>query len=144
VLYVLDEPSIGLHQRDNQKLIQALVSLRDLGNTVLVVEHDEDTIRHADHVIDLGPGAGRLAATSSPRAVRRTSSRSRLAHRAIPRRQRSASSRVSIPARPKWRQVDHRRRRAQPQSAEPDRALPSRRHDGGHRRLRFRQIHAGQ
>jgi excinuclease ABC subunit A len=60
VLYVLDEPSIGLHQRDNQKLIQALVSLRDLGNTVLVVEHDEDTIRHADHVIDLGPGAGRL------------------------------------------------------------------------------------
>jgi excinuclease ABC subunit A len=60
VLYVLDEPSIGLHQRDNQKLIQALESLRDLGNTVLVVEHDEDTIRRADHVIDIGPGAGRL------------------------------------------------------------------------------------
>jgi excinuclease ABC subunit A len=60
VLYVLDEPSIGLHQRDNMRLIQALEKLRDLGNTVLVVEHDEDTIRHADYVLDLGPGAGRL------------------------------------------------------------------------------------
>jgi excinuclease ABC subunit A len=60
VLYVLDEPSIGLHQRDNSRLIQALEQLRDLGNTVLVVEHDEETIRHADYVVDLGPGAGRL------------------------------------------------------------------------------------
>ena len=60
VLYVLDEPSIGLHQRDNNRLIEALKRLRDLGNTVLVVEHDEDTIRHADYVLDLGPGAGRL------------------------------------------------------------------------------------
>jgi excinuclease ABC subunit A len=60
VLYVLDEPSIGLHQRDNTRLIGALEKLRDLGNTVLVVEHDEDTIRHADYVLDLGPGAGRL------------------------------------------------------------------------------------
>ncbi len=60
VLYVLDEPSIGLHQRDNIRLIQALESLRDLGNTVLVVEHDEDTIRKADYVLDLGPGAGKL------------------------------------------------------------------------------------
>ena len=60
VLYVLDEPSIGLHQRDNIRLIQALESLRDLGNTVLVVEHDEDTIRKADYVFDLGPGAGKL------------------------------------------------------------------------------------
>ncbi len=60
VLYVLDEPSIGLHQRDNNRLIEALTQLRNLGNTVLVVEHDEDTIRHADYVIDLGPGAGRL------------------------------------------------------------------------------------
>jgi excinuclease ABC subunit A len=59
VLYVLDEPSIGLHQRDNQKLIQTLKNLRDLGNTVVVVEHDEQTIREADYVIDLGPGAGR-------------------------------------------------------------------------------------
>ena len=60
VLYVLDEPSIGLHQRDNNRLILALERLRDLGNTVLVVEHDEETIRHADFVLDLGPGAGRL------------------------------------------------------------------------------------
>jgi excinuclease ABC subunit A len=58
VLYVLDEPSIGLHQRDNQRLINTLVRLRDLGNTVIVVEHDEETIRHADHVVDIGPGAG--------------------------------------------------------------------------------------
>jgi len=57
-LYVLDEPSIGLHQRDNHKLIETLVRLRDLGNTVLVVEHDEDTMRHADWLIDIGPGAG--------------------------------------------------------------------------------------
>jgi excinuclease ABC subunit A len=58
VLYVLDEPSIGLHQRDNQRLIDTLVRLRDLGNTVIVVEHDEETIRVADHVVDIGPGAG--------------------------------------------------------------------------------------
>jgi len=59
VLYVLDEPSIGLHHRDNNRLLAALENLRDLGNTVLVVEHDEETIRRADYVIDLGPGAGR-------------------------------------------------------------------------------------
>jgi len=58
VLYVLDEPSIGLHQRDNRRLIDTLIRLRDLGNTVLVVEHDEETIRVADHVVDIGPGAG--------------------------------------------------------------------------------------
>ncbi|MBE9532403.1 MAG: excinuclease ABC subunit UvrA, partial [Proteobacteria bacterium] len=58
VLYILDEPSIGLHQRDNQKLLSALMSLRDMGNTVLVVEHDEETIREADFIIDMGPGAG--------------------------------------------------------------------------------------
>lgn len=58
VLYVLDEPSIGLHQRDNRKLIDTLIRLRDLGNTVIVVEHDEDTIRIADHIVDIGPGAG--------------------------------------------------------------------------------------
>ena len=58
VLYVLDEPSIGLHQRDNHRLMDTLMRLRDLGNTVLVVEHDEDTIRAADHVVDIGPGAG--------------------------------------------------------------------------------------
>ena len=58
VLYVLDEPSIGLHQRDNDKLIATLKNLRDLGNTVIVVEHDEDTMRSADYIVDVGPGAG--------------------------------------------------------------------------------------
>ncbi len=58
VLYVLDEPSIGLHQRDNERLLSTLLNLRDLGNTVIVVEHDEDTIRKADHIVDIGPGAG--------------------------------------------------------------------------------------
>ncbi|MCC7162598.1 MAG: excinuclease ABC subunit UvrA [Anaerolineae bacterium] len=58
VLYILDEPSIGLHQRDNARLLETLMRLRDLGNTVLVVEHDEDTINHADYIVDMGPGAG--------------------------------------------------------------------------------------
>ena len=73
VLYVLDEPSIGLHQRDNQRLIHALEDLRNLGNTVLVVEHDEDTIRKADYVLDLGPGAGKnggfLMAAGTPAEI---------------------------------------------------------------------------
>src|SRR4051812_43228637 len=73
VLYILDEPSIGLHQRDNQRLIDTLARLRDLGNTVIVVEHDEGTIRAADHVVDLGPGAGEhggwLVAQGSPSEI---------------------------------------------------------------------------
>ena len=73
VLYVLDEPSIGLHQRDNQKLLDTLTYLRDLGNTVIVVEHDEDAIRQADYVIDIGPGAGihggQIVASGSPDEV---------------------------------------------------------------------------
>lgn len=58
VLYILDEPSIGLHQRDNDRLLATLKGMRDLGNTLIVVEHDEDTIRTADWVVDIGPGAG--------------------------------------------------------------------------------------
>ena len=58
VLYILDEPSIGLHQRDNDRLLKTLKGLRDIGNTVLVVEHDADTIQAADYIVDLGPGAG--------------------------------------------------------------------------------------
>jgi excinuclease ABC subunit A len=73
VLYVLDEPSIGLHPRDNKRLLDTLTALRDLGNTVLVVEHDEETIRRADYVVDLGPGAGThggaVVALGSPEAV---------------------------------------------------------------------------
>ncbi len=73
VLYVLDEPSIGLHQRDNERLLSTLIRLRDLGNTVLVVEHDEEAILLADHVVDMGPGAGvhggRVVAAGTPRDV---------------------------------------------------------------------------
>ncbi len=73
VMYVLDEPSIGLHQRDNDRLLNTLTRLRDLGNTVIVVEHDEEAIRHADHALDLGPGAGvhggRVVAQGTPRDI---------------------------------------------------------------------------
>lgn len=73
VLYVLDEPSIGLHQRDNAKLIATLARLRDLGNTLIVVEHDEDTMRHADYIVDMGPGAGvhggHIVAEGTPQEV---------------------------------------------------------------------------
>lgn len=69
VLYVLDEPSIGLHQRDNRRLIDTLTRLRDLGNTLIVVEHDEDTIRMADWIVDIGPGAGSTVGTSCTRAT---------------------------------------------------------------------------
>lgn len=76
VLYVLDEPSIGLHQRDNERLLETLVSLRDLGNTVIVVEHDEEAILTADHVIDMGPGAGvhggHVVAEGTPKKVMQT------------------------------------------------------------------------
>ena len=76
VVYILDEPSIGLHQRDNRKLLATLTRLRDLGNTVIVVEHDEETILEADHVIDLGPGAGesggRVVAQGKPADIKRS------------------------------------------------------------------------
>ncbi|HEV2229711.1 MAG TPA: excinuclease ABC subunit UvrA [Steroidobacteraceae bacterium] len=76
VMYILDEPSIGLHQRDNRRLLATLKQLRDLGNTVIVVEHDEEAIREADHVVDLGPGAGahggHLVAEGSPREIEAT------------------------------------------------------------------------
>ncbi|MEA2093376.1 MAG: excinuclease ABC subunit UvrA, partial [Pseudomonadota bacterium] len=73
VMYVLDEPSIGLHQRDNQRLLQTLTQLRDLGNTVIVIEHDEEAIRSGDHVIDIGPGAGvhggRIVSQGTPEEI---------------------------------------------------------------------------
>src|SRR5690606_20435501 len=75
VLYILDEPSIGLHQRDNQRLINSLIQLRDIGNSVIVVEHDRDMIERADHIIDIGPGAGRfggtIISTGSPAALKK-------------------------------------------------------------------------
>ena len=95
MLYILDEPSIGLHQRDNEKLIDTLERLRDLGNTVIVVEHDEGTIRAADHVIDLGPGAGEhggeLVAEGTPAEIE---AQPRLAHRPVSLRRRE----IPLPA----------------------------------------------
>ena len=77
VLYVLDEPSIGLHQKDNVKLINALKRLRDLGNTVIVVEHDTETMENADHIIDLGPGGGenggKIIALGTPENIKSNS-----------------------------------------------------------------------
>jgi excinuclease ABC subunit A len=94
VLYVLDEPSIGLHPRDNLKLLDTLERLRDLGNTVLVVEHDEETIRRADHVVDLGPGAGahggEIVAQGTPGDI--ASARSSLTGRYI-----SGEQRIPVP-----------------------------------------------
>jgi excinuclease ABC subunit A len=106
VLYILDEPSIGLHQRDNERLIGTLRALRDVGNTVLVVEHDQDTIRAADHLIDIGPGAGEhgghVVAAGTPAQVaknKRSLTGQYLSGRlaiAVPARRRSPTGRVRI------------------------------------------------
>ena len=95
VLYVLDEPSIGLHQRDNRKLLATLGRLRDLGNTVIVVEHDEETIRAADYVVDLGPGAGDLGGAVDLPGIAGGADRQRprLADRRVSRRARARSRR---------------------------------------------------
>ena len=88
VLYILDEPSIGLHQRDNTRLIHTLERLRDLGNTVIVVEHDEGTMRAADHLVDLGPGRGRARRPPGRRGhARRRHEEPRLADRPVPGRE---------------------------------------------------------
>ncbi len=108
VLYVLDEPSIGLHQRDNARLLETLKRLRDLGNTVIVVEHDEDAIRLADYVLDIGPGAGmhggHIVAAGH---ARRHHAQSELAdrqisHRRIVGRGARAASRRTIAAPSRW------------------------------------------
>jgi excinuclease ABC subunit A len=77
VMYILDEPSIGLHQRDNNRLLNTLFHLRDLGNTVIVVEHDEEAIRSADHIIDIGPGAGAHGGTLSRKAMSKQSKKTK-------------------------------------------------------------------
>ena len=101
-MYVLDEPSIGLHQRDNDRLLDTLKHLRDLGNTVIVVEHDEDAIRAADYVVDMGPGAGehggQVVAQGTPDEV---APRAALADRPVP---------VRLPADPDPRATASRRR----------------------------------
>lgn len=104
VLYILDEPSIGLHQRDNERLIRTLVRLRNLGNTLLVVEHDEDTMRAADHIIDIGPGAGEhggyvVATGTYPEIVANTNSLtgdylSRRRHIPVPAKRRAGNGKA--------------------------------------------------
>jgi excinuclease ABC subunit A len=105
VLYILDEPSIGLHQRDNNKLIKTLVNLRDLGNTVIVVEHDADTIASADHVLDIGPGAGPWWRDPLFRSGSRPARLREFAHRRLsfrPPQNRTPSSDAHPPRRLPW------------------------------------------
>ena len=141
VLYILDEPSIGLHQRDNAKLIATLTRLRDLGNTVLVVEHDEETIRTADWVVDIGPGAGEHggeiiangpleAVLAEPRSITGAFLRG---ERAVPIPAKRRKGNGKALRRP-------RRARAQPPRRRP--ARPARDVRGGDRRVGQRQEHA--
>ena len=142
VLYVLDEPSIGLHQRDNARLLETLKSLRDMGNSVLVVEHDEEAILTADHVVDMGPGAGihggEVVAEGTPDA-----GDGRL-RKASPGNISPASSRSRCP-RQRRKPTRGRRltviRRARQQSQEHHRRHSARPVHRGHRRLGRRQVH---
>ena len=142
VLYILDEPSIGLHQRDNRRLIDTLLRLRDLGNTVIVVEHDEETMRSADHIVDMGPGAGEhggsVVAEGTPREV--MDDPASLTGDFLAGRR---THRPARPAPPAGRVV-HGARRAHAQPARHRRRLPGRRLHLRHRRLRLRQVHARQ
>ena len=144
VLYVLDEPSIGLHQRDNRRLIETLTRLRDLGNTLIVVEHDEDTIAHADWVVDIGPGAGEhgghivhsgtyadLLRNKDSITGAYLSGRESIEMPALRRARRPAAS-------------AHRRRRPRTQPARDRRVFSARRADLGDRRVRFGQVDTGQ
>ena len=147
VMYVLDEPSIGLHQRDNERLIGTLQHLRDLGNSVLVVEHDEDMIRAADHVIDIGPGAGvhggRVIAQGTPDEVAanpESLTGRYLGARAAHRRAGAAPQ----PGRQHRPAGAAHRRRARQQPAGRRRRDPGRPVHLRHRRLRLGQEHAGQ
>ncbi len=136
VMYVLDEPSIGLHQRDNEKLIATLDRLRDLGNTVIVVEHDEGTMMAADHLVDLGPGAGEhgghIIAAGTPRRSRQEPG---LADRPVPLRQAQdrgaggapqAERRPGRPRRPRTQPQGRRRRRSRSASSAASPASPAR------------------
>ena len=129
VIYVLDEPSIGLHQRDNRRLIDTLTRLRDLGNTVIVVEHDEEAIMSSDHVVDLGPGAGvhggRVVAQGSPADI--------LAHpESLTGAYLSGRQQIEIPAQRRQPSERHRRRDS------------TRADELRHRGIRFRQVDADQ
>ena len=144
VMYVLDEPSIGLHQRDNDRLLATLKHLRDIGNSVIVVEHDEDAIRAADYVVDMGPGAGvhggEIVAEGTPEEIRRARTRSPAsicpggARIAIPKKRRAARRRTATGADRRQRQQSEKRHAESARRA-------VRLH---HRRLRLGQIDADQ
>ena len=142
VLYILDEPSIGLHQRDNERLIATLERLRELGNTVLVVEHDEGTMRAADHLIDMGPGrrgARRVRGRAGHGGRRRGGAR--FADRPVPLRDAADRGAGQAPQAVGLRR-DRRGDAAQPQ--ERRRQDPARRADCGDRRVGLGQVDAGQ
>ena len=142
VLYVLDEPSIGLHQRDNARLLETLKHLRDIGNTVIVVEHDEDAILTADHVIDIGPGAGvhggHIVAQGTPDEIMASADEH---HRPVPdRRAPDPHAEGAAQARQDKQLTVVGAREQQPEERhgrDPARAVHLR-----HRRLRRRQVHA--
>ena len=139
VMYVLDEPSIGLHQRDNDRLLTTLKHLRDLGNSVIVVEHDQDAILSADHVVDMGPGAGEhgghIVAQGTPDDIR---SAGTFADRTIScRAARDSDSGASAQGRPQADADHHRRDRQQPEGSHAQAA-------GGTVRLRDRRFRFGQ
>ena len=146
VLYVLDEPSIGLHQRDNRRLIETLIRLRDLGNTLIVVEHDEDTIRAADWAVDIGPGAGEHGGNVVVSGHRRGAagqSRGSLTGAYLSGRRSDPAAgqpggRAPIGSR------DHRPQRGRAQPAATSRSLPAGPADRGHRGVRLRQVDPGQ
>ena len=141
VLYVLDEPSIGLHQRDNRRLIETLVRLRDLGNTVIVVEHDEETIRVADHVVDIGPGRGRARRRGDRlRLGQRRAEVEGVDHGSVPLGE--AQDRRARVAPRAGRCVARRARRARAQPQGDRRRDPARLLRRGHRCERERQEHA--
>jgi ABC-type multidrug transport system ATPase subunit len=140
---VLDEPSIGLHTRDTGRLIRILHELREIGNTILVVEHDPDVMRAADHIVDLGPGAGEHGGEivyegSYPDLLR---DRQSLTGRYLRGEMRVSIPRVRHAVPPAQAPAIFRSAPAQPE--EHRRRNPAGRHGGGHRRFRFRQIHAG-
>ena len=143
MLYVLDEPSIGLHPKDNVKMIATLESLRDIGNTVIVVEHDEDTIRAADHVVEMGPGPGRARRHRGGAGDARRRARVQgVADRAVPLGQ--AVDRDADAAAEGQRQGADGARRAREQPQVGGRDVPARQAGRDHRRLRVGQEHAGQ
>ncbi len=146
VMYILDEPSIGLHQRDNQRLLATLKHLRDLGNTVIVVEHDEEAIRAADHVLDIGPGRGRARrrARGAGHADGNRGQR-RVDHRPVPvRADEDRAAGTAHTARSGEAAVTGRRRERQQPARTSTRRVPARAVHLRHRRLRLGQVHAGQ